>query len=557
LTFCITGSIIVLGADTCVSTRRAETRMAGSIRETIKNSGLFWVLSEEQVDKLASLATERTYAAGQRIFTEGEPLSDFFIVAKGKVSLEIEMRIGSRTRRQAAIDVVGDNGFLGWSTFLNLPATMSGTAIEPSHLLVFDGEQVRKLCSEDTDLGYKLVTEMVRIVSQRLANTRRTLAHVLSVTSHDLRAPLATVQSSIDVVVGGFAGEVNQKQKELLLGGKQRIADLLKMIDNILDISYIEIKATDFQKVDLRGVVAASIGDVEGLSQRKAITIKNNVSRQLSPVLGAQQRLQQVLTNLLSNGVKFTPNGGCVTVSSSETADKIQIDVADTGVGVPPEDQPKLFSDFFRGGRVEAEGAGLGLAISKKIVEGHGGSIWVQSPDPETGKGTRFSFTLPKVLEAAKKPGEPDRNMLAGADILVTDDDPEMRRITSLILESRGYKVRTAQDGEEALERINEKEPDVLVLDLLMPRMDGFEVCKRLEERKIRGARGFPVIILSAVREESSRRRYELETEADLDVDDYVTKPISPPLLLQKVEKILLKRRAAGATRLTITKGGD
>jgi CheY-like chemotaxis protein len=281
------------------------------------------------------------------------------------------------------------------------------------------------------------------------------------------------------------------------------------------------------------------------------------VSRQLSPVLGAQQRLQQVLTNLLSNGVKFTPNGGCVTVSSSETADKIQIDVADTGVGVPPEDQPKLFSDFFRGGRVEAEGAGLGLAISKKIVEGHGGSIWVQSPDPETGKGTRFSFTLPKVLEAAKKPGEPDRNMLAGADILVTDDDPEMRRITSLILESRGYKVRTAQDGEEALERINEKEPDVLVLDLLMPRMDGFEVCKRLEERKIRGARGFPVIILSAVREESSRRRYELETEADLDVDDYVTKPISPPLLLQKVEKILLKRRAAGATRLTITKGGD
>jgi CheY-like chemotaxis protein len=130
-----------------------------------------------------------------------------------------------------------------------------------------------------------------------------------------------------------------------------------------------------------------------------------------------------------------------------------------------------------------------------------------------------------------------------------------MRRITALVLESQGYKVRTAQDGEEALEKIGEKEPDLLVLDLLMPKMDGFEVCKRLQERKNTGGRKFPIIILSAVREDSSRRRFELETESDLDVDDYVNKPISPPVLLQRVEKALLKRRAAGATSLTITKG--
>jgi signal transduction histidine kinase/CheY-like chemotaxis protein len=530
--------------------------LADSIKDIIKSSELFWNLTEEQLDKLAPLAKQQTFAAGQRIFTEGEPLRNFFIVGKGKVSLEIEIRIGSRTKRQAAIDVISNNGFLGWSTFLNLPASMSGTAVEPSQLLVFDGEQVRRLCSEDTALGYKVMHELVRLVSTRLSHTRRTLAHVLSVTSHDLRAPLATVQSSIDVVVGGFAGEVNQKQKDLLNGGKQRIADLLKMIDNILDISYIEIKTTDFQRVSLNQVVADSIGDVEGLAQRKAIAIRNNVSPQLTPVFGAQKRLQQVLTNLLGNGVKFTPHGGSVTISASETADRVQIDVSDTGVGIPPEDQPKLFSDFFRGGRVEAEGAGLGLSIAKKIVEAHGGTVWVQSPDPETGKGTRFSFTLPKVLEPVRSPGSPDRRVLAGADILVTDDDPEMRRITSLILESQGYKVRTAQDGEEALEKINEKEPDLLVLDLLMPKMDGFEVCKRLQERKAKGGRKFPVIILSAVREDSSRRRYELETESNLDVDDYVNKPISPPVLLQRVEKALLKRRAAGATSLTITRGG-
>ncbi len=530
--------------------------MTAQIKEIIKNSELFWNLTDEQIEKLIPLASEKTFPPGQRIFIEGEPLPDFYIVGKGKVSLEMEIRIGSRTRRQAVIDVIGDKGFLGWSTFLGLPASMTGTTVETSQLLAFDGDQVRKLCAEDTELGFKVVQELVRLVSNRLAHTRRTLAHVLSVTSHDLRAPLATVQSSIEVVAGGFAGEVNQKQKELLLGGKQRIADLLKMIDNILDISYIEIKTTDFQKLDIASVVEESIGDVAGLAQRKAIAIKNNVSKQLTPVLGAPKRLQQVLTNLLSNGVKFTPNGGSVTIRSSETPDRVQIDVTDTGIGIPPEDQPKIFSDFFRGGRIEAEGAGLGLSIAKKIVEAHGGSIWVVSPDPDTGRGTRFSFNLPKVLEAVKKPEQADQRTLAGADILVTDDDPEMRRITSLVLESQGYKVRTAQDGEEALEKIAEKEPDLLVLDLLMPKLDGFEVCKRIEEQRGKGGRKFPIIILSAVREESSRRRYELETESDMDVDDYVNKPISPPILLQRVEKALLKRRATGATSLTITKGG-
>ncbi len=529
--------------------------MADSIKEVIKRSELFWNLSDAQMEELAYLAVEKSFNAGQRIFTEGEPLPNFYIVVRGKVALEMEIRIGSRTRRQAVIDVIGNNGFLGWSEFLSLPASMSATAIENSQLLAFEGNLVRQLCSRDTGLGYKVMQELLRLASKRSLHTRRTLAHVLAVTSHDLRAPLATAQTTLDVVIGGFAGEISHKQKELLSGGKQRIIDLLKMIDNILDISYIEIKGTDFEKINLYQVVVNSIGDVEGMAQRKGIGVQNNVSRELNPILGMPKRLQQVLTNLLSNGVKFTANGGRVTIGSKETPDKIQIDVADTGIGIPVEELPKIFDDFYRGKKVEEEGAGLGLAIAKKIVEAHGGNIWVASPDPETGKGTRFSFSLPKVLEVARGEEEPDRQILVGADILVVDDDPEMRPALSVILESQGYKVRTAQDGEEGLEKIKEKEPDLLILDLLMPKMDGFEVCKRLEEKRPAGSRKFPVIILSAVFEESSRRRYELETEAQLDIDDYVTKPISPPVLLQRVEKALWKRRAKGATRLTTTKG--
>ena len=524
-------------------------------REIVKNSQLFWNLSDSQLDELMELCEEGTYEAGLRIFTEGDRATNLYIVAQGRVLLETEIRIGSRTKKQAVVDIIEKNEVFGWPSLSDVPVCdNSATASENSRLLYFNGERVRKLCSEDLELGYKVTQELIKLVSDRLSKAKRTLAHVLSVTSHDLRAPLATVQSTLDAVAGGFAGEVNSRQNELLMGGKQRISDLLSMIDNLLDISYVEIRGTDFEKVDLFDVVVDSIGDVSGLVNEKGIVLSNTVSREMPKVLGIHKRLRQVLTNLLGNSAKFTPRGGIIRVQSRETGDKVQIDVTDTGIGVLSDEIPKIFGDFYRGKNVDGEGTGLGLAIAKKIVEAHGGSIWAESPDPATGKGSKFSFTLPKVFEP-KKAYKEEKEAIVGAKILVADDDPEMRRITALVLESQGYRVRTAEDGVEALAKVEEEEPDLLVLDLLMPRMDGFEVCKKLEEKR-KGGKRIPVLILSAVREESSRQRYELETEAELDVEDYITKPISPPVLLQRVERALMKGKAVGATSLTITKGG-
>lgn len=311
------------------------------------------------------------------------------------------------------------------------------------------------------------------------------------------------------------------------------------MIDNILDISYIEIRELDFESLSLSEVIESSIGDVQGMAQQKGIQLKNGVSTKLPQILGLPKRLRQVLTNLLSNAIKFTPTGGTVSISSRETDDYVQLEVADTGIGISPEELPRIFDDFYRGMKVDAEGAGLGLSIAKKIIDAHGGSIWAESPCPESGIGTKFSFTLPKVTVAAKGKVEEEAGVLEGARILVADDDPEMLKATTFLLESRGYQVFTAPDGEEALTKIEEEKPDLLILDLLMPVMDGFEVCKRLKEQ----GNKIPVLVLSAVREESSRRRYELETKVTLGVDDYIEKPISPPLLLQRVEKILAKSK--------------
>ena len=131
------------------------------------------------------------------------------------------------------------------------------------------------------------------------------------------------------------------------------------------------------------------------------------------------------------------------------------------------------------------------------------------------------------------------------AKILIVDDDPDIREALSMILESKGYQVVTAQDGIEGLATLKAELPDLLVLDLLMPKMDGFAVCKELQDPRWSKYKNIPILILTSVREEASRRRYELETGLELNVDDYVEKPISPDVLLHRVEKLVNSQKKA------------
>jgi len=127
--------------------------------------------------------------------------------------------------------------------------------------------------------------------------------------------------------------------------------------------------------------------------------------------------------------------------------------------------------------------------------------------------------------------------------ILLVDDDPDILDALSMILESKGYQVVTAQDGIEGLATLKAEKPDVMILDLLMPKMDGFAVCKELQDPRWSKYKDVPILILTSVREEASRRRYELETGLELDVDDYVEKPVSPDVLLDRVEKLIKKKQ--------------
>ena len=243
---------------------------------------------------------------------------------------------------------------------------------------------------------------LIAVVSSRLRHMRLTLANVLSVASHDLKAPLAAVQSYLGVILGGFAGEITDKQKEMLQRCSIRISGFLDMIDNILDMSRFEATKMDIEVLQLSDVVRDSVASVAPLAEEKGIEVEVEIPDGLPQLRGSSKRLQQVVSNLVVNAIKFTPQGGKVSLKVRDTNDHIEVEVADTGIGISAEYLSNIFNDFYRGAHGKGTGAGLGLSIAKKIVEAYGGNISAQSPCPETGVGSKFTFTLPKDLPQSR-----------------------------------------------------------------------------------------------------------------------------------------------------------
>jgi len=273
---------------------------------------------------------------------------------------------------------------------------MSARCVEETKVIAIDGNELWQLLEDDHHAGYEIVKRLVGVVSSRLLSTRDMLAHILSIASHDLKSPLAAVESYHKVMLDGYAGEITEKQKTMLVRSSERINGLLNLIDNILDISRIDARELKMEDTSLLEVVKSSREVIQPLANDKEMQFIVEVSEKLPMITGAPNRLQQVFDNLLGNAVKFTPTGGTVTLKITESDDHILVEVTDTGTGITSEDLPKIFGDFYRGVKVDVSGAGLGLAICKKIIEAHNGKIWAESPCPESGIGSKFTFTLPK-----------------------------------------------------------------------------------------------------------------------------------------------------------------
>jgi len=384
-------------------------------RETIGQFDLFSDLSQDALDRIARLTTETNFTTGAKLFQEGEDADNLYLILEGKVSLEKRVQLGrTGTPRQATISVVGPGNTVGWSSLVPpYNYTSTGVCVEPCLALAICGEELRDYLERDPKIGAQIYHRVASIVRSRMASATSTLTYFLSIVSHELKRPLAAVENYIQILIGGYAGELSAKQQRLLERSKLRLTDLRNLISDILDFARIQpdqIRA-DFEWVEPSEIGAEAIEEVRLAADQKEITIRAVGSIQFQPLVAARRRLRQVISNLLANAIKFSPEGSTVTLAAHDNPEALVIEISDKGIGIPEEDQANIFEDFFRASNAsEFGGAGLGLSIAKKIVDAHEGSIEIHSPyQPETS-GTKFTITLPRTLNLPldRPASEPD-----------------------------------------------------------------------------------------------------------------------------------------------------
>lgn len=240
--------------------------------------------------------------------------------------------------------------------------------------------------------------ERAREELRRLSEDRERFLHFIRMVAHDLKAPLAAVQSYIKVILRGSTGPVTEKQKAWLERSVKRIDGMLQMISDIVDLSKLEagLIAPELETVSWSRVLESCVEVARGLADPKGIELVVDIDPDLPEIFGSEIRLCQLVNNLVSNSVRYTPEGKRIFIRAFQDPDQVTVYVEDEGCGIRPEILPKVFDDFFKGDPEAQEGTGLGLSICRRIVEMHHGKIWVESPAPESGIGTRVTFTIPK-----------------------------------------------------------------------------------------------------------------------------------------------------------------
>jgi len=372
--------------------------------ERLRRFDLFGELTDEELAEIAQFGRQEFHQEGDVLLAEGAPADGLFLVEQGKLSLEITIQLGRGGKtRLATIGYVGAGNAAGWSS-LTPPYVYASNAIcmEPASVIVLDGVRLRRFMAENPRAGFQIMTTVASLVGTRYKDVTNTLTYFLSIVSHELRAPLAAVENYLQVMLGGFAGELTDKQRRMLERSTLRVNDLRSLIGDIVDLARMrpeQIQA-DFEWLDPEEVGTEAFEDVRLVAKEKGVTIRIEPPPQFHNIVGARRRLRQVLTNLLTNAVKFSPPGSTVVYRARYEPESLIFEVEDEGVGIPAEDQPYIFDDFFRASNVgEATGAGLGLSIAKKIMDAHEGQIMVQSPYSADKTGTRFIVVIPRNLQ--------------------------------------------------------------------------------------------------------------------------------------------------------------
>jgi CheY-like chemotaxis protein len=325
---------------------------------------------------------------------------------------------------------------------------------------------------------------------------------------------------------------------------------LTQLVEDMLDMNRILMGRVklDLQIIDLATVISAAAESVSPSADLKQIRILKEIDPEVSEIRGDPTRLQQVIWNLLTNAIKFTPKEGTVEVMLDRYQDYARISVRDTGIGIKQEFLPRVFERFTQEDSSTTRkygGLGLGLAIVKNLVELHSGSVVAESEGEGRGATFRVLLPLPPVLSrlraARNDSREPitypdglgwDGPSLKGKNVLVVDDDPDAAEIVSRILSQYGAEVTTVQSGPTALSLLDTSRYDVLISDIAMPEMDGYEFVRTIRGSGNRVAERIPAIALTAFSRSEDRRRAMLAG-----FDMFLSKPVDPPELVAVVSR--------------------
>lgn len=385
--------------------------------------------------------------------------------------------------------------------------------------------------------------------TQKTLEVSDTLKKFLATFSHELRSPLNSIIGFSELLDTQFDDLSEDSIKDFMKNINASGKHLQQIINDILDLSKIEAGRLDIHiasypvsyfEESIRRVLSAAI-------KEKDIKLVCSFTPEIEEVVVDQTRFKQVLINLVANAIKFSSKGGTVGVSSERIGNDIHFEVRDEGIGIKPEEQAHLFKPFRQaasGREFNQQGIGLGLAITKKLVELHGGSIWVES---EWGKGTRMCFKIPMVvdttsermlqaemlldaLQRENREHAPGEKPLA----LIVEDVPQASELLRMHIESAGYSVEIARDGAEAVELAKRLRPSVITLDLMLPIKDGWQVLKELKRHPL--CKHIPIIIVSIIDEKS--------IGFSLGAVDYFVKPVNREDLVQSLNRFHLQVRS-------------
>lgn len=409
-------------------------------------------------------------------------------------------------------------------------------------------DKITLIREQNTELEQNLL--VIRQKNNELQTADKLKDEFLATTSHELRTPLHGMVGIAESLLAGANGPLQHSQRrqlEIIINSGQRLTNL---VDDLLDYHKMRYGDLDIQRhaVDLASAVRLVLELSSHLLGNKPIRIINQIPDDLPLVLGDEQRIEQVLYNLVGNAIKYTSEGKII-LSATILQKQLRIQVVDTGQGIPAEQLEHIFEPLTQANTQSAhyrQGSGLGLSISRQLVDLMGGRLYVSS---QPMIGTTFSFTLnlasehdiansqlanrnlhfqapisdPTVCELEDLPDNPDGDLL-----LVVDDEPVNLQVLHNFLRLEGYRVITAESGQQALQLVDEQQPALVLLDIMMPEMSGYEVCEQL--RKTYSMLDLPIIMLSALGQVQDRVR-GFESGAN----DYLTKPFNKEELTARI----------------------